>query len=40
MIGQLVALVGSSCRLELALVNDNAHALLGVGVGARVVIEW
>lgn len=35
-----VALVGSSGELELAIVNDNAKIMLGVGVGAKVAVEW
>ncbi|MGD0898601.1 MAG: SAM-dependent chlorinase/fluorinase [Thermoguttaceae bacterium] len=38
--GTLVALVGSSGRLELALVGDNAAARLGVAVGTLVVVAW
>ena len=38
--GMLVALVGSSGRVELALVGDNAAARLGVAVGTPVVIAW
>ncbi len=38
--GMLVALVGSSGRLELALVGDNAAARLGVAVGTPVVLAW
>lgn len=36
----LVALVGSSGYLELAIVGDSAAAMLGVGTGARVTITW
>lgn len=36
----LVALLGSGDRLELAIVNDSASAMLGVRVGAPVVVEW
>ena len=36
----LIALVGSSGCLELAVVNDNAAALLGIGVGAPVRVCW
>lgn len=35
-----IALVGSSGCLELAVVNDNAAALLGIGVGAPVRVCW
>ncbi len=38
--GTLVALVGSSGRLELAIVGDNAAARLGVTVGTPVVMAW
>lgn len=38
--GMLVALVGSTGRLELALVGDNAAARLGVALGAPVVVAW
>ena len=38
--GMLVALVGSSGRLELAIVGDNAAARLGVSVGTAVVVAW
>jgi hypothetical protein len=38
--GTLVALVGSSGRLELALVGDNAAARLGVMVGTPVTMAW
>jgi S-adenosyl-L-methionine hydrolase (adenosine-forming) len=36
----LVALVGSGGHLELAIVGDNAAAMLGVRVGTPVTIEW
>ena len=36
----LIALVGSSGRLELAIVDENASAMLGVTVGAPVVVTW
>ncbi|MEM6655695.1 MAG: SAM-dependent chlorinase/fluorinase [Planctomycetota bacterium] len=36
----LVALIGSGGRLELAIVDDSASAMLGVQVGAPVVVEW
>ena len=36
----LIALVGSSGRLELAVVGDNAAAMLGVRVGESVTIIW
>ena len=38
--GTLVAVVGSTGRLELALVGDNAAAQLGVMVGTPVVMAW
>jgi S-adenosylmethionine hydrolase len=36
----LIALVGSSGRLELAIVNENASMMLGVRVGTPVVVSW
>ena len=36
----LIALVGSSGYLELAIVNDSAKIMLGVGVGERVTVKW
>ena len=38
--GMLVALIGSSGRMELAIVGDNAAARLGVSFGAPVVVAW
>ena len=38
--GTLVALIGSSGRLELALVGDNAARRLGIGVGSPVTLAW
>jgi S-adenosyl-L-methionine hydrolase (adenosine-forming) len=38
--GTFVALIGSSDRLELAIVGDNAAKRLGVGVGTPVTIAW
>ena len=38
--GTLVALVGSSGRLELSVVGDNAAARLGVQIGERVTVAW
>jgi S-adenosyl-L-methionine hydrolase (adenosine-forming) len=38
--GTLVALIGSSGRIELALVGDNAARRLGVGVGVPVTLAW
>lgn len=39
-IGALIALVGSSGRLELALVGGNAARRLGIDVGAPVTLAW
>lgn len=36
----LIALVGSSGHLELAIVGDNAALMLGVKVGTPVTITW
>jgi len=36
----LLALIGSNDHLELAIVNDNAAAMLGVEVGAPVEVSW
>lgn len=36
----LVALIGSSDRMELAIVDDNAALMLGVGVGEKVTVSW
>jgi S-adenosylmethionine hydrolase len=36
----LMALVGSSGCLELAIVGDSAAAMLGVQVGAAVEVVW
>ncbi len=38
--GTLIALVGSSGRLELAVVGANAADLLGIRAGERVTIGW
>ena len=38
--GTFVALVGSSDRLELAVVGDNAASRLGIRVGTPVTIAW
>ena len=35
-----IALIGSSGRLELAIVGDNAAERLGVGVGTPVTVGW
>jgi S-adenosylmethionine hydrolase len=36
----LVALVGSSGKLELAIVDDSAKMMLGVRVGEKVTLSW
>jgi S-adenosylmethionine hydrolase len=36
----LIALVGSSGQLEIAIVNDSAKIMLGVRVGEKVVVKW
>jgi S-adenosylmethionine hydrolase len=36
----LVALIGSSDQLELAIVDDSAKLMLGVAVGAPVEVRW
>lgn len=36
----LIALVGSNDCLELAIVQDSAAAMLGIGVGAPVEMRW
>lgn len=36
----LVAVIGSSGQLELAIVGDSAAAMLGIPVGAPVVVSW
>jgi len=38
--GALIALVGSSGHVELALVGDNAAKRLGIPIGAPVVLSW
>jgi len=38
--GTLIALIGSTGRLELAVVGENAAEVLGVGVGFPVVVAW
>jgi S-adenosyl-L-methionine hydrolase (adenosine-forming) len=38
--GTLVALIGSSGRIELALVGDNAARRLGIGIGSPVTLAW
>ncbi|MBI3836548.1 MAG: SAM-dependent chlorinase/fluorinase [Planctomycetia bacterium] len=36
----LIALIGSSGNLELAIVGDSATIMLGVNVGAPVTVAW
>jgi S-adenosylmethionine hydrolase len=36
----LIALVGSSGKLELAIVGESAAAMLGITVGTPVTIQW
>jgi S-adenosylmethionine hydrolase len=36
----LIALIGSNNCMELAIVDDNAAIMLGVGVGAPVEVRW
>ncbi len=36
----LIALVGSSGKLELAIVNDSARMMLGVREGEKVTVSW
>jgi len=36
----LIALIGSSGKLELAIVGDSAAIMLGVRVGTPVSVEW
>jgi len=36
----LIALVGSSGHLELAIVGDNAARRLGIPVGTKVIVTW
>lgn len=36
----LIALVGSSGKLELAIVGDSAAIMLGVRVGTPVTVQW
>jgi S-adenosylmethionine hydrolase len=36
----LVALIGSNDSLEIAIVDDSAKIMLGVGVGAPVEVSW
>ena len=36
----LIALVNSSNRLELAIVDDSAKIMLGVAEGTKVTVAW
>lgn len=36
----LIALIGSSDQLEMAIVDESAAVMLGVGVGTPVVVSW
>ena len=36
----LIALVGSAGQLELAIVEESAKMMLGVGVGDKVTVTW
>ncbi|MEM6330319.1 MAG: SAM hydroxide adenosyltransferase [Planctomycetota bacterium] len=36
----LVAVIGTDDRLRLAIVDDNAAAMLGVAAGAAVTVTW
>jgi S-adenosyl-L-methionine hydrolase (adenosine-forming) len=38
--GTFIALIGSTGRLELAIVGDNAARRLGISAGATVTIAW
>ncbi len=38
--GMLIALVGSTGRLELSVVGDNAAARLGIQIGEPVTVAW
>jgi S-adenosylmethionine hydrolase len=38
--GMLVALIGSSSRLEMAVVGDNAAERTGVSIGTPVSVAW
>jgi len=38
--GTFIALVGSTGRLELAVVGENAAAMLGIQVGSPVIVSW
>ena len=36
----LIALIGSSGQLEMAIVEDSAKIMLGVDEGAKVIVKW
>ena len=36
----LLALIGSSGYLELAIVEENASMMLGIRAGTPVAVEW
>ncbi len=36
----LIASIGRSGCLELSLVDDSAHLMLGVGKGEKIVVRW
>ena len=36
----LLAVIGASGNLELEVVGDSAHIMLGVAVGEKVVVQW
>ena len=36
----LIAVIGSKDQLELAIVDDSAAVMLGVGVGTAVEVSW
>ncbi len=36
----LIALIGSGDQLELAIVDENASIMLGVTIGAPVIVSW
>jgi S-adenosylmethionine hydrolase len=38
--GTFIALIGSSGRLELAVVGENAAEMLGIEAGSPVVVAW
>lgn len=35
-----VALIGESGNLELAIVGESVSMMLGIGVGAQVIVKW